>query len=96
MKARTLSFDPVFVTDRIGELVADQPKEFAYRTGISLSAVYNYLGGRVPAIGILAQIALVYGKTLDWFFAEFQPQQAEEFVERRLELVRRPKRAATA
>src|SRR5204862_7433385 len=39
---------PAF-TRKLREVVADEPKAFAYDLGLSLSAVYNYLNGRVPA-----------------------------------------------
>jgi hypothetical protein len=38
---------PAF-TRKLREVVADEPKAFAYDLGLSLSAVYNYLNGRVP------------------------------------------------
>ncbi|MEK7630991.1 MAG: helix-turn-helix domain-containing protein [Patescibacteria group bacterium] len=91
------------MVDRINMLVAGEPKEFAWRVGISLSAVYNYLGGRTPTIAIIIKIARAYGEDLNWFFREFQSEiaqvtasPADDFVERRLTLVRRPKVAATA
>ncbi len=96
-----LLFDRKFMADRIDILVAGEPKEFAWRVGISLSAVYNYLRGRPPVIAVLIRIAVVYGRDLNWFFCEFQPKQlttappADGHVERRLELVRRPKQATT-
>jgi len=57
---------PVF-TRRLREVVADEPKAFAYDLGLSLSAVYNYLNGRVPATGVLFRIARYSGRPMEWF-----------------------------
>jgi len=57
---------PVF-TRRLREVVADEPKAFAYDLGLSLSAVYNYLNGRVPATEVLFRIARYSGRPMEWF-----------------------------
>ena len=57
---------PVF-TRRLREVVADEPKAFAYDVGLSLSAVYNYLNGRVPATEVLFRIARYAGRPMEWF-----------------------------
>ena len=57
---------PVF-TKRLREVVADEPKAFAYDLGLSLSAVYNYLNGRVPATEVLFRIARYTGRPMEWF-----------------------------
>ena len=41
--------DANFVAERLREVVADEPKAFAYDIGVSLSAIYNYMNGRVPS-----------------------------------------------
>lgn len=55
------------IGQRIREVVADQPKAFAYDVGISLSATYNYMNGRLPRIDILFRIARYAGKPMEWF-----------------------------
>ena len=68
MQTMTISV-PVF-TRRLREVVADEPKAFAYDVGLSLSAVYNYLNGRVPATEVLFRIARHAGKPMEWFLAD--------------------------
>ena len=60
---------PVF-TRRLREVVADEPKAFAYDLGLSLSAVYNYLNGRVPATEVLFRIARYSGRPMEWFLSD--------------------------
>jgi transcriptional regulator with XRE-family HTH domain len=60
---------PVF-TRRLREVVADEPKAFAYDVGLSLSAVYNYLNGRVPATDVLFRIARYAGRPMEWFLVD--------------------------
>ena len=60
---------PVF-TRRLREVVADEPKAFAYDVGLSLSAVYNYLNGRVPATDVLFRIARRAGRPMEWFLVD--------------------------
>jgi transcriptional regulator with XRE-family HTH domain len=60
---------PVF-TRRLREVVADEPKAFAYDVGLSLSAVYNYLNGRVPATEVLYRIARYAGRPMEWFLVD--------------------------
>ena len=60
---------PVF-TRRLREVVADEPKAFAYDLGLSLSAVYNYLNGRVPATEVLFRIARYSGHPMEWFLSD--------------------------
>jgi len=57
-------------TRRLREVVADEPKAFAYDLGLSLSAVYNYLNGRVPATEVLFRIARYSGRPMEWFLSE--------------------------
>ena len=54
-------------TRKLREVVADEPKAFAYDLGLSLSAVYNYLNGRVPATEVLYRIARYTGRPMEWF-----------------------------
>ncbi|MCK6554966.1 helix-turn-helix transcriptional regulator [Candidatus Binatia bacterium] len=52
---------------RLREVVADEPKAFAYDIGVSLSALYNYLNGRVPSTEVLFRIARHTGRPMEWF-----------------------------
>lgn len=60
---------PAF-TRKLREIVADEPKAFAYDLGLSLSAVYNYLNGRIPATEVLFRIAQYAGRPMEWFLVE--------------------------
>jgi transcriptional regulator with XRE-family HTH domain len=60
---------PAF-TRKLREIVADEPKAFAYDLGLSLSAVYNYLNGRVPATEVLVRIARYTGRPMEWFLVD--------------------------
>ncbi|TMB55321.1 MAG: helix-turn-helix transcriptional regulator [Deltaproteobacteria bacterium] len=60
---------PTF-TRKLREIVADEPKAFAYDLGLSLSAVYNYLNGRIPATEVLFRIARYAGRPMEWFLVE--------------------------
>ena len=60
---------PTF-TRKLREVVADEPKAFAYDLGLSLSAVYNYLNGRVPATEVLFRIARYTGRPMEWFLLD--------------------------
>ena len=57
-------------TRKLREVVADEPKAFAYDLGLSLSAVYNYLNGRVPATEVLFRIARYTGRPMEWFLID--------------------------
>ncbi len=61
------NIDPSVFTRRIREIVQDEPKAFAYDLGLSLSAVYNYLNGRVPTVDVLFRIARYTGQPMEWF-----------------------------
>jgi len=63
-------------TRKLREVVADEPKAFAYDLGLSLSAVYNYLNGRVPATEVLFRIARYTGRPMEWFLVEDEPVTA--------------------
>ena len=63
---------PAF-TRKLREVVADEPKAFAYDLGLSLSAVYNYLNGRVPATDVLFRIAQYTGHPMEWFLVDETP-----------------------
>lgn len=56
----------VFAT-RLRDIVRDEPKAFAYDLGLSLSAVYNYLNGRIPTTDVLFRIAQYSGHPMEWF-----------------------------
>src|SRR3989442_5725860 len=66
---------PAF-TRKLREVVADEPKAFAYDLGLSLSAVYNYLNGRVPATEVLFRIARYTGRPMEWFLVDEQAEAA--------------------
>lgn len=68
--------DSQLVAQRLREVVADEPKAFAYDIGISLSALYNYMNGRVPSTEVLFRIATYTGRPMEWFLA---PAQVESF-----------------
>lgn len=59
--------DARFVAERLREVVADEPKAFAYDIGVSLSAVYNYMNGRIPSTEVLYRIARHSGRPMEWF-----------------------------
>jgi transcriptional regulator with XRE-family HTH domain len=63
---------PAF-TKKLREVVNDEPKAFAYDLGLSLSAVYNYLNGRIPATEVLFRIARYTGRPMEWFLIEEEP-----------------------
>jgi transcriptional regulator with XRE-family HTH domain len=59
--------DATIVADRIRAVVRDEPKAFAYDLGLSLSAVYNYMNGRIPTTDVLFRIARYTGQPMEWF-----------------------------
>lgn len=59
--------NPNSVAQRLREVVADEPKAFAYDIGVSLSALYNYMNGRVPSTEVLYRIACYTGRPMEWF-----------------------------
>ena len=61
--------DSNLVAQRLREVVADEPKAFAYDIGVSLSALYNYMNGRVPSTQVLYRIACYTGRPMEWFLA---------------------------
>jgi transcriptional regulator with XRE-family HTH domain len=61
--------DAQLVAIRLREVVADEPKAFAYDIGVSLSALYNYLNGRIPSTEVLYRIARYTGRPMEWFLA---------------------------
>jgi transcriptional regulator with XRE-family HTH domain len=61
--------DAQLVAQRLREVVADEPKAFAYDIGVSLSALYNYLNGRIPSTEVLFRIACYTGRPMEWFLA---------------------------
>jgi len=61
--------DTQLVAQRLREVVADEPKAFAYDIGVSLSALYNYLNGRIPSTEVLFRIARYTGRPMEWFLA---------------------------
>jgi transcriptional regulator with XRE-family HTH domain len=63
-------------TRKLRGVVADEPKAFAYDLGLSLSAVYNYLNGRVPATEVLFRIARYTGRPMEWFLVDETAPQA--------------------
>lgn len=61
--------DAELVAQRLREVVADEPKAFAYEIGVSLSALYNYLNGRIPSTEVLFRISRYTGRPMEWFLA---------------------------
>src|SRR5260370_33533174 len=59
--------DAQLVAQRLREVVADEPKAFACEIGVSLSALYNYLNGRVPSTEVLFRIAPYTGRPMEGF-----------------------------
>jgi len=70
--------DANVVAARLREVVADEPKAFAYDIGVSLSAIYNYMNGRIPTTEVLFRIAQHTGRPMEWFLGASAPA---EFVE---------------
>jgi len=70
--------DVNFVMERLREVVADEPKAFAYDIGVSLSAVYNYLNGRIPSTDVLYRIARHTGRPMEWFLEGSNEDQVIE------------------
>jgi len=62
--------DTSVFASRIKDVVRDEPKAFAYDLGLSLSAVYNYLNGRVPTTDVLFRIAQYAGRPMEWFLID--------------------------
>ena len=75
--------DQQFVARRLREVVADEPKAFAYDIGVSLSALYNYMNGRVPSTEVLYRIARYTGRPMEWFLNGEGLTSAELFFEAR-------------
>lgn len=72
--------DLVFVSERIKQVVGDEPKDFAFRIGVCTSAVYNYTEGRrIPSTEVLFRIATVTGKPMEWFLSD-NPNARFDFV----------------
>ena len=59
--------------DELPACAADVQKAFAYDVGLSLSAVNNYLNGRVPATEVLFRIARYTGRPMEWFLVDETP-----------------------
>lgn len=57
------------VSQRLRDVVADEPKAFAYDVGISLSALHNYMNGRIPSTRVLFRIAAYTGRPMEWFLS---------------------------
>jgi len=73
--------DPLYVSQRLKEVVADEPKAFAYDIGVSLSALYNYMNGRVPSTQVLFRIACYTGRPMEWFLGEGRGESFEYLAE---------------
>jgi len=71
--------DPQFVSRRLREVVADEPKAFAYDIGVSLSALYNYMNGRIPSTQVLFRIACYTGRPMEWFLGD-RPADGFEYL----------------
>ena len=73
--------DSQMVAQRLREVVADEPKAFAYDIGVSLSALYNYLNGRVPSTEVLFRIACYTGRPMEWFLSTPEGMGVEAAME---------------
>ncbi len=62
-----VQLDARVVADRLREVVAEEPKAFAYDIGVSLSAIYNYMNGRIPSTEVLFRISRYTGRPMEWF-----------------------------
>ena len=69
MQTASEAIDAAIFASRIRSVVGDEPKAFAYDLGLSLSAVYNYLNGRIPTTDVLFRIARWSGRPMEWFLA---------------------------
>jgi len=67
------TIDGAVFASRIRDVVRDEPKAFAYDLGLSLSAVYNYLNGRIPTTDVLFRIAQYAGRPMEWFLTAEAP-----------------------
>ena len=73
--------DAQLVAQRLREVVADEPKAFAYEIGVSLSALYNYLNGRIPSTEVLFRIACYTGRPMEWFLGPVGAGSVDLMVE---------------
>lgn len=73
--------DAQLVAQRLREVVADEPKAFAYEIGVSLSALYNYLNGRIPSTEVLFRIACYTGRPMEWFLGSAGEGSVDLMVE---------------
>ena len=73
--------DAQLVAQRLREVVADEPKAFAYEIGVSLSALYNYLNGRIPSTEVLFRIACYTGRPMEWFLGSAGVHSVDLMVE---------------
>ena len=73
--------DAQTVAQRLREVVADEPKAFAYEIGVSLSALYNYLNGRIPSTEVLFRIACYTGRPMEWFLGNRGVSNVDLMVE---------------
>ena len=73
--------DAQLVAQRLREVVADEPKAFAYEIGVSLSALYNYLNGRIPSTEVLFRIACYTGRPMEWFLGPAGADSVDLMVE---------------
>ncbi len=75
------NIDPGVFTRKMREIIRDEPKAFAYDVGLSLSAVYNYLNGRVPTTDVLFRIARYSGQPMESFLVD--PEATEVIATRK-------------
>ena len=73
--------DAQLVAQRLRQVVADEPKAFAYEIGVSLSALYNYLNGRIPSTEVLFRIACYTGRPMEWFLGNGGVSDVDLMVE---------------
>jgi transcriptional regulator with XRE-family HTH domain len=73
--------DAQLVAQRLREVVADEPKAFAFEIGVSLSALYNYLNGRIPSTEVLFRIARYTGRPMEWFLGPVRVDTVDLMIE---------------
>ena len=59
--------------ERIRDIAGSEPKELAYQVNVSLSALYNYMHGRIPSTLVLRRIAKYANHRMEWFLDESPP-----------------------
>ncbi|MDA1334573.1 MAG: helix-turn-helix transcriptional regulator [bacterium] len=69
---RPIGIDAAYCTGQLQDVIAD-PKAFSEELGLSLSAVYNYLNGRIPTLDVMFRIAQFCDRPIESFLVR-QPR----------------------